>query len=171
MSCSIYILSAISTPGVPKYLRIPLTLWSAWWGALAPLRPTCARFATFLWLVAVLAALCHRSLIVHGLVPQLGVHHKPRYRSDPLVYDLMEPFRPAVDLMLAEFMVEPEISMKAWAKKVGTELRDRRVRRGTYTLKLMDAIDASANSLARAYAELSAARFWVPELAETGTGP
>ena len=120
---------------------------------------------------AVLAALCHRSLIVHGLVPQLGVHHKPRYRSDPLVYDLMEPFRPAVDLMLAEFMVEPEISMKAWAKKVGTELRDRRVRRGTYTLKLMDAIDASANSLARAYAELSAARFWVPELAETGTGP
>ena len=120
---------------------------------------------------AVLAALCHRSLIVHGLVPQLGVHHKPRYRSDPLVYDLMEPFRPAVDLMLAEFMVEPEISMKAWAKKVGTELRDRRVRRGTYTLKLMDAIDASANSLARAYAELSAARFWVPELAEAGTGP
>jgi CRISPR-associated protein Cas1 len=119
---------------------------------------------------AVLAALCHRSLIVHGLVPQLGVHHKPRYRSDPLVYDLMEPFRPAVDLMLAEFMVEPEISMKAWAKKVGTELRDRRVRRGTYTLKLMDAIDASANSLARAYAEQSAARFWVPELAEAGTG-
>jgi CRISPR-associated protein Cas1 len=120
---------------------------------------------------AVLAALCHRSLIVHGLVPQLGVHHKPRYRSDPLVYDLMEPFRPAVDLMLAEFMVEPEISMKAWAKKVGTELRDRRVRRGTYTLKLMDAIDASANSLARAYAEQSAARFWVPVLAEAGTGP
>jgi CRISPR-associated protein Cas1 len=120
---------------------------------------------------AVLGALCHRSLIVHGLVPQLGVHHKPRYRSDPLVYDLMEPFRPAVDLMLAEFMVEPEISMKAWAKKVGTELRDRRVRRGTYTLKLMDAIDASANSLARAYAEQSATRFWVPELAEAGTGP
>lgn len=113
---------------------------------------------------AVLAALCHRSLIVHGLVPQLGVHHKARYRSDPLVYDLMEPFRPAVDLMLAEFMVEPEISMKAWGKKVGTELRDRRVRRGAFTLKLMDAIDASANSLARAYADLSAARFWLPEL-------
>ena len=60
---------------------------------------------------------------------------------------------PAVELMLAEFMVEPEVSMKGWAKKVGTELRDRRVRHGTYTLKLMDAIDASANSLARAYAE------------------
>ena len=116
---------------------------------------------------AVLAALCHRSLIVHGLLPQFGVFHKPRYRSDPLVYDIMEPFRPAVELMLAEFMLEPDISMKSWAKKVGTELRDRRVRHESYTLKLMDAIDASANSLARAYAALSAKEFWVPELPES----
>jgi CRISPR-associated protein Cas1 len=115
---------------------------------------------------AVLAALCHRSLIVHGLLPQLGVHHKARYRSDPLVYDLMEPFRPAVELMLAEFMLGSDVSMKAWAKTVGVELRERRVRREAYTLKLLDAIDASGNSLARAYEELSAAPFWVPELPE-----
>lgn len=113
---------------------------------------------------AVLAALCHRSLIIHGLLPQLGVHHKPRYRSDPLVYDLMEPFRPAVELMLAEFMLTPEISLKAWAKKVGSELRERRVKHGDYSLKLMDAVGASANSLARAYEEMSAEAFWVPEL-------
>lgn len=113
---------------------------------------------------AVLAALCHRSLIVHGLIPQLGVHHKPRYRSDPLVYDLMEAFRPAVEMLLAEFLLEPDIAMKTWAKKVGTELRDRRVQFRDHTLKLMDAIDASANSLANAYAELSAEPFWVPEL-------
>jgi len=115
---------------------------------------------------AVLAALCHRSLIVHGLLPQLGVHHLPRYRSDPLVYDLMEAFRPAVELMLAEFMLGSDVSMKAWAKKVGVELRECRVRREAYKLKLMDAIDASGNSLARAYEELSAAPFWVPELPE-----
>jgi len=103
---------------------------------------------------------------VHGLLPQLGVHHKARYRSEPLVYDLMEPFRPAVELLLAEFMLEPDVSMKAWTRKVGTSLRDRRVKHGNYTLKLMDAIDASANSLARAYAALSAENFWVPELPE-----
>src|ERR1035441_6223951 len=75
MSCSIYILSAISTPGVPKYLRIPLTLWSAWWGALAPLRPAYARFAKFLWLVAVLAALCVRPDLagVTSLLRALGL--------------------------------------------------------------------------------------------------
>jgi CRISPR-associated protein Cas1 len=113
---------------------------------------------------AVLAALCHRSLLIHGLLPQLGVHHKARFRSEPLVYDLMEPFRPVVDLMLAEFMVEPEVSMKGWTKKIGMDLRGRRVKHGKYSLKLMDAIEASAKSLARSYAELSAACFWVPEL-------
>jgi CRISPR-associated protein Cas1 len=114
---------------------------------------------------AVLAALCHRSLIVHGLSPLLGVKHIPRFHSDALVYDLMEPFRPAVDLMLAEFMVGQDISMKAWCKKVGTELREMRVMHTRFSLKLMDAIDASANSLARSYAEMSAKPFWVPELA------
>ena len=62
-----------------------------------------------------------------------------RYRSTPLVFDLMEPFRPLVDMMLAEFMAEPDMSMKAWAKKVGTELRERRVAHERYSLKLMDA--------------------------------
>lgn len=113
---------------------------------------------------AVLAALCHRSLIIHGLSPILGVKHTTRYHADPLVYDLMEPFRPVVDLMLAEFMVGEDIAMKAWCKKVGTELREHRVERERYSLKLMDAIDASASSLARSYAEKSAELFWTPEL-------
>jgi CRISPR-associated protein Cas1 len=113
---------------------------------------------------AVLAALCHRSLVVHGLSPQLGVKHTTRYKSDPLVYDLMEPFRPMVDLMLAEFMVGEDISFKAWARKIGQDLRDRRVHHDRYSLKLMDAIDATASSLARSYAENSAKPFWVPEL-------
>jgi len=113
---------------------------------------------------AVLAALCHRSLLVHGLSPQLGVKHIARYRSDPLVYDLMEPFRPLVDLMLAEFMIEPDVDFRGWCKKVGTELRERRVKHDRYALKLMDAIDASASSMARAYHALSPDPFWVPEV-------
>jgi len=114
---------------------------------------------------AVLAALCHRSLLVHGLTPLLGVKHSTRYRADPLVYDLMEPFRPAVDLMMAEFMVGEDVSMKAWCKKIGTQLREQRVMHERFSLKIMDAIDASANSLARSYSEKSDKPFWVPELA------
>ena len=99
---------------------------------------------------AVLSALCHRSLVIHGLSPQIGVKHTTRYKADPLVYDLMEPFRPAVDLMLAEFMVGADISFKAWARKIGNELKDRRVHHERYSLKIMDAIDASASSMAQA---------------------
>jgi CRISP-associated protein Cas1 len=113
---------------------------------------------------AVLAALCHRSLLVHGLSPLLGVRHATRYHADPLVYDLMEPFRPTVDLMLAEFMVGDDISMKAWCKKVGSELREKRVEHRRYSVKLMDAIDISASSLARCYSVLSHEPFWLPQL-------
>ena len=113
----------------------------------------------------VLGALCHRSLLVHGLTPALGVFHGTRYRSQPLVYDIMEPFRPMVDMMLAEFMRAEDVSMKAWAKKVGTELRETRVAHERYSLKMMDAIDASASSMARSYAALSVEPFWVPEVA------
>ncbi len=113
---------------------------------------------------AVLAALCHRSLLIHGLSPLLGVKHTTRYHADPLVYDLMEPYRPAVDLLLAEFLIGEDITMRAWSKKVGTELRERRVMHDRFSLKLMDAIDASANSLARSYSEKTDKLFWVPEL-------
>ena len=112
----------------------------------------------------VLAALCHRSLIIHGLITSLGVKHMPRYRSNPLVYDLMESFRPVVDMMLAEFMEQADMSMKAWARKVGTGLREHRMEHGRYSLKLMDAIDASASSLARSYAKLASDTFWLPEM-------
>ncbi len=113
---------------------------------------------------AVLAALCHRALVIYGLSPLLGVKHTTRYQAHPLVYDLMEPFRPSVDLMIAEFLLEPDVSLKAWCKKVGTQLRETRVRYRDHSLKLMDAIDASACSLARSYSEKSSALFWVPEL-------
>ncbi len=114
----------------------------------------------------VLAALCHRALLVHGLTPTLGVKHVTRYRADPLVYDLMEPFCPIVDCLLAEFLLEPEVSMRAWVRKVGTELRERRVQHERYSLKLMDAVEACASSLTRSYGEMSVEPFWVPELEE-----
>ena len=64
---------------------------------------------------AVLGALCHRSLLIHGLSPLLGVKHTTRYHADPLVYDMMEPYRPAVDLMMAEFMTKvPSVWAGYW---------------------------------------------------------
>ena len=114
----------------------------------------------------VLATLCHRSLLVHGLSPLLGVGHVARYRSNPLVYDLMEPFRPIVDLILSDFLRGDDTSESAWCRKIGAELRDRRLRHSQYSLKLMDAIDKSAASLARCYSQSSINPLWLPSLAK-----
>jgi CRISPR-associated protein Cas1 len=113
----------------------------------------------------VLATLCHRALLVHGLNPLIGVGHLPRYRSAPLVYDLMEPYRPFVDAMLAEFMSGSQISDEKWARYIAAQLREQRVHHERFSLKLMDALDKSASTLARCYANGCAESLWVPVLA------
>ena len=113
----------------------------------------------------VLATLCHRALLIHGLNPLLGVGHMPRYRSAPLVYDVMEPYRPFVDCLLAEFMTSADITEEKWARFIGGKLRDHRVHHDRFSLKLMDALDKSASTLARCYSDLSADPLWVPVVA------
>ena len=69
-------------------------LWTAFWRALQPLRPACARTATFLWLVVVLAGLCLRPDLagVTSLVRGLGL-------SEASYYCLLHFFHsPALDL-------------------------------------------------------------------------
>jgi len=112
----------------------------------------------------VLATLCHRSLLLHGLTPLLGVGHVSRYRTSPLVYDVMEPFRPIVDLILSEFLRGDDISESNWCRTIGIELRDRRLRHSRYSLKLMDAIDKCASSLTRCYSQSSVQPLWLPSL-------
>ena len=47
---------------------------------------------------AVLRAATARSVVAAGLHPGIGIHHKNAYNSMRLVDDLMEPYRPLVDL-------------------------------------------------------------------------
>jgi len=46
---------------------------------------------------AVLMVRIVQRLLCYGLDPMYGMGHKPRERSLPLAYDIMEPFRPVVD--------------------------------------------------------------------------
>ena len=100
---------------------------------------------------AVLLALVHRSTVIHGLLPGIGIHHKPRYRATPLAYDLMEPFRPLVDLVAAEFIRHhQEPNMDLFARTIGQGLRDLRLVGPNYSLKLLDWIDLTVRSFATA---------------------
>jgi len=113
---------------------------------------------------AVVSALCHRSLIVHGLQPSIGLHHRSRYKAVPLVYDFVEPFRAFVDWMMALHIERHGTDMPLWAKTIGQGLRDHRLRHASGSIKLMDAIDKAASSLSRAYAKRTAEELWLPQL-------
>ncbi len=53
---------------------------------------------------AVLRAIIARAICSTGLHPSLGIHHRNKYNAFCLADDLMEPFRPCVDLVIAKML-------------------------------------------------------------------
>ena len=49
---------------------------------------------------AILRAVVARSLVASGLLPTLGIHHHNKYNAYCLADDIMEPYRPYIDLLL-----------------------------------------------------------------------
>ena len=77
---------------------------------------------------AVLSSVLHRSICAHGLNPILGIHHKYRFRSQPLVYDLFEPWRPVVDFSLWNYRKTHQRSdLTLWIKSVAQDFLNTKV--------------------------------------------
>jgi CRISPR-associated protein Cas1 len=53
---------------------------------------------------AILRATMARSIVGSGLLPTLGIHHTNRYNAYCLADDLMEPYRPYVDIIVCDTM-------------------------------------------------------------------
>ena len=53
---------------------------------------------------AILRAVVARSLVGSGLLPTFGIHHHNRYNAYCLADDIMEPYRPYVDKLVAEIV-------------------------------------------------------------------
>jgi CRISPR-associated protein Cas1 len=64
---------------------------------------------------AILRATVARSLIASGMLPTLGIHHHNKYNAYALADDVMEPYRPYVDLIVRD-LVEKYYS-EDWAEK------------------------------------------------------
>lgn len=100
---------------------------------------------------AVMGAVVHRSIIAHGLNPSLGIHHRYKYRADPLLYDLMEPLRPFCDLILyTSISTAPEITMEQFAKEFAKKFIDMRVKMSR-NIKVLDAIDRYISLVAQCF--------------------
>jgi CRISPR-associated protein Cas1 len=118
---------------------------------------------------AVLSSLVHRSITIHGLLPHIGIHHRPRYGAWPLVYDLMEPFRPVVDGLTTVFISgrstsAQDISMDDYGRFIGSNLRQFRVPHTKYSIKLVDAVDFVVRSFAVACETQSHEALWLPSI-------
>jgi CRISPR-associated protein Cas1 len=100
-----------------------------------------------------LRAATARALSIAGLLPTLGVHHHNRYNAFSLADDLMEPYRPFVDLKVKELLrrnhsgVEVDREAKTALLGVFNDV----VAVGERRMPLLLGLQASAASLTRAF--------------------
>lgn len=59
---------------------------------------------------AILRAIVARALVGSGLLPVSGIHHHNRYNAYCLADDIMEPYRPFVDLLVIKTMQKMEVT-------------------------------------------------------------
>lgn len=55
---------------------------------------------------AILRATVARGLVSSGLLPTLGIHHRNKYNAYCLADDIMEPYRPYIDHLVKNIMIE-----------------------------------------------------------------
>ena len=102
-----------------------------------------------------LRAAVARALCAAGLLPTLGIHHRNRYNAFCLADDLMEPYRPFVDLKVFELVrydvAPPRLGRDEKAHLLG--LFNHSVRIDGRKTPLLLALHTAAASLARSFAE------------------
>lgn len=120
---------------------------------------------------AVVSSLIYRSVLVHGLCPNLGIHHKENYRSIPLIYDLLEPFRAFVDYYLYRFKLNNESSFKnknhkEWCKYLAFCLQSYKLKYKNSYYKIIDYVDIYVEALTRAFINFDVTEIITPNLSE-----
>lgn len=100
---------------------------------------------------AVLRGTIARGLVAHGLLPSIGIFHASEQNAFNLADDLIEPFRPLVDLHVAKHVAadDQELQPEDKAALVGLLDVDMAMPRGA--MSVLSAIEQSVESLARIF--------------------
>ncbi|MEA4942187.1 CRISPR-associated endonuclease Cas1 [bioreactor metagenome] len=112
---------------------------------------------------AILRGAISRNLVVHGLEPCIGLHHRSELNNFNLADDLIEPFRPLVDLftikmeLLGKEQLTPDLKQKLF------NLTDYLIMQAGKRYRVMTAVGRAANSLANCISHESA-ELELPEL-------
>lgn len=100
---------------------------------------------------AVLRGTIARGLVAHGLLPSLGIFHSSEQNAFNLADDVIEPFRPVVDLFVSKHMslAGTELNPQDKASLVALLNVDVEMPRGK--MSVLSAIEQTIESLARIY--------------------
>lgn len=103
---------------------------------------------------AILRAAVARALTGSGLLPTLGIHHKNKYNAYCLADDIMEPYRPYVDMLVYELYesgLGQDEALSVEVKKALLEMLASDVIIGKKKRPLMIALSETTASLARCF--------------------
>lgn len=101
---------------------------------------------------AVMRGACARGVVAHGMLPTLGLFHSSEQNAFNLADDLIEPFRPIVDLHVATMPLRPDANDLTPADKIaliGLLNIDVTMPRGV--MSVLSAVEQAAESLARLF--------------------
>lgn len=102
---------------------------------------------------AILRACIARNLVVHGLEPCIGLHHRSELNNFNLADDLIEPFRPIVDLYVARNFSEEDEALTPRQKAGLFNLTNYLVRQADRKYRVMLAVGRSCAALANSVVE------------------
>lgn len=102
---------------------------------------------------AILRALVARSLVGSGLLPTLGIFHRNQYNAYCLADDIMEPYRPFVDRLVATLIDpdEPQLEISVAIKRQLLTIPVLDVVIDNQQSPLMNAVQRTTASLARCF--------------------
>jgi CRISPR-associated protein Cas1 len=92
-----------------------------------------------------------RAVVCAGLHPSLGIHHRNRVNDMCLVDDLMEPFRPLVDLCVTRLAAEGVESVTSAAKRTLARLTIADMQTDKGVTPLATCLDRLATSLGQSF--------------------
>lgn len=93
-------------------------------------------------------AMLARALVTTGFVPALGIHHHSQFNAFNLTDDLIEPFRPCVD-MIAPGIVSPSAKLGAQQRHALRNVLFMRVDMGSRKVTVSQTAEEVVDSLAR----------------------
>lgn len=99
---------------------------------------------------AILRGAMARNLVIHGLEPCLGIFHRSELNQFNLADDLMEPFRPLVDLFVASHLAQSDADTLTSAMKQQLfNLTNYLLQQSSKRYRMISAVGRTAESFSR----------------------